>query len=113
MERVLASEQYAREISHAARRAGCCDFIDPRAAAAGFISAQKRITNSSSVPVVSSSPAEATSQDAAAWRRPVINPLSEGAQTGSTGCLCRSTGFRPAKFGYRYAAADSLWQWSL
>ena len=27
-----------------------------------------------------------------------------------TGCLCRSTGSRAAKFGYRYAAADSLWQ---
>ena len=27
-----------------------------------------------------------------------------------TGCLCRSTGSRAAKFGYGYAAADSLWQ---
>ena len=27
-----------------------------------------------------------------------------------TGRLCRSTGSRAAKFGYRYAAADSLWQ---
>ena len=27
-----------------------------------------------------------------------------------TGCHCRSTGSRAAKFGYGYAAADSLWQ---
>ena len=27
-----------------------------------------------------------------------------------TGCLCRSTGSRAAKFGNRYAAADFLWQ---
>ena len=26
------------------------------------------------------------------------------------GCLCRSTGSRAAKFGYRYAATNSLWQ---
>ena len=96
--------------SHAARRRVVAILLILGLAAAGFVSAQKRITDSSSVPVVSGSPAGATSQDTAAWRRPVINPLSEGAQTGSTGCLCRSTGFRPAKFGYRYAAADSLWQ---
>jgi hypothetical protein len=27
-----------------------------------------------------------------------------------TGCLCRFTGSRAAKFGYGYAATDSLWQ---
>jgi peptidoglycan/xylan/chitin deacetylase (PgdA/CDA1 family) len=48
-------------------------------AAAGFVSAQKRITGSSSVPVVSDSPAAAT------LRPPLVNLLSEGAQTGADG----------------------------
>ena len=52
-------------------------------AAAGLVCSQKRITNSSSVPVVSGSPTAATSQDEAAGRRPLVNPPSEGAQPGS------------------------------
>jgi hypothetical protein len=38
---------------------------------------------------------------------PQYGDLDDETQTG---CLCRSTGSRAAKFGYRYAVADSLWQ---
>ena len=39
-----------------------------------------------------------------------IDGDDEEVSETQTGCLCRSTGFRAAKFGYRHAAADSLWQ---
>ena len=39
-----------------------------------------------------------------------IDGDDEEVSETQTGCLCGSTGSRAAKFGYRYAAADSLWQ---
>ena len=39
-----------------------------------------------------------------------IDGDDEEVSETQTGCLCRSTGSRAAKFGYRYAATDSLWQ---
>ena len=42
-----------------------------------------------------------------------IDRDDEEVSETQTGCLCRSTGSRAAKFGYRYVAADSLWQQSL
>ena len=39
-----------------------------------------------------------------------IDGDDEEVSETQSGCLCRSTGSRAAKFGYRYAAADSLWQ---
>src|SRR3984885_1841153 len=39
-----------------------------------------------------------------------IDRDDEEVSETQTGSLCRSTGSRAAKFGYRYAAADSLWQ---
>src|SRR6478736_2776970 len=39
-----------------------------------------------------------------------IDGDDEEVSETQTECLCRSAGSRVAKFGYRYAAADSLWQ---
>ena len=39
-----------------------------------------------------------------------IDSDDEEVSETQTGRLCRSTGSRAAKFGYRYAATDSLWQ---
>ena len=39
-----------------------------------------------------------------------IDGDDEEVSETQTECLCRSAGSRAAKFGYRYAAADSLWQ---
>ena len=46
------------------------------------------------------------------WRRHVGRDAARrGSCSERQGChCCRSTGSRAAKFGYRYAAADSLWQ---
>ena len=47
---------------------------------------------------------------AARVSRASIDGGDEEVSETQTGCLCRSTGSRAAKFGCRYAAADSLWQ---
>ena len=56
---------------------------------------------------------QARSQDLLQARRVSCASIDGGDEEVSetqTACLCRCTGSRAAKFGYRYATTDSLWQ---